>query len=82
MVADVRKRIKQGQAGLPGGSSKDAVDGNPTDSAKEMAEVKKMLMEHKKKQDRILMLLEQVCSKHPETFGMQRSGHDQDEAYA
>ena len=36
--------------------------------SKELAEVQKMLAEHKKKQDRILMLLEQVCSKHPESF--------------
>ena len=71
MVADVRKRVKQG-----GSSGKDAVDGGQSESAnqaKELAEVKNMLAEHKMKQDRILMLLEQVCSRHPDTFALASS---------
>ena len=71
MVADVRKRVKQGNIG-----GKDVVDGSQPDSvnqAKELAEVKNMLEEHKKKQDRILMLLEQVCSRHPDTLAIASS---------
>jgi len=71
MVADVRKRVKQGKIG-----GKDVVDGSQPDSAnqaKELVEVKNMLAEHKKKQDRILMLLEQVCSRHPDTLAVASS---------
>jgi len=71
MVADVRKRVKQSNA-----VGKDVVDGGQSDNAnqaKEITEVKNMLAEHKKNQDRILMLLEQVCSRHPDTLAVASS---------
>jgi len=63
-VADVRKRVKDGI------TNKEVEKGQTgvVSQSKELTEVKKMLAEHRKKQDRILMLLEQVCSKHPESF--------------
>jgi len=75
MVADVRKKVKQRNT-----VGKDVVDGSQPDNAKELAEVKSileehnsMLTEHKRKQDRILMLLEQVCSRHPDTLAVASS---------
>ena len=68
MVADVRKRVKQ-----HGTVGKGVVEGNQSVTTNELTEVKGMLEEHKKKQDRILMLLEQVCSRHPDTFAVASS---------
>ena len=64
MVADVRKNVKNG---INGKDSDTSLTGNDN-HLKELAEVKKMLAEHKKKQDYIVTLLHHVCSKLPGSF--------------
>jgi len=61
MVADVRKRVKNGTNGKHSDTSLTGSDSH----SKELAEVKKILVEHKKKQDYIVTLLHHVCSKLP-----------------
>jgi len=64
MVADVRKKVKNGINGKDSDASLTGCDSH----LKELAEVKKMLAEHKKKQDYIVTLLHHVCSKLPGSF--------------
>jgi len=58
-IADVHKHVKNG---INGKDSDTSLTGNDK-HLKELAEVKKMLTEHKKKQDYIVTLLHHVCSK-------------------